>query len=59
MAVYPFLAKHLQLNIENVQGPDGRVDESFVQVEGFNDLVVFGPDNPYPQDAVKPNTPLP
>jgi hypothetical protein len=59
MAAYPFLAKHLKLDISSVQGPDGKVDESFVTIEEYKDLLVFGPDNPYPSDAVKPNTPLP
>ncbi len=59
MAAYPFLAKHLKLDIKSVQGPDGKVDESFFVEEEYEDLLVFGPDNPYPEDAVKPNTPLP
>ena len=59
MAAYPFLAKHLDLSLENVQGADGKVDESFVHIEEYEELLVFGPDNPYPSDAVKPNTPLP
>jgi len=35
------------------------VDESFVVAEEYKDLLVFGPDNPRPKDAVKPNTKLP
>jgi len=59
MAAYPFLAKHLKLQIERVQDQDGKIDESFVVIEEREDLLVFGPDNPRPKDAVKPNTPLP
>ena len=59
MAMYPFMAKHLGLDITRVTGEDGKVDESFAAVEEYKDLLVFGPDNPYPSDAVKPNTPLP
>jgi len=59
MAVYPFLAKHLNLDITQVQGEDGEVDESFFTAEEYEDLLVFGSDNPRPEDAVKPNTPLP
>ncbi|MDP6636838.1 MAG: acetylxylan esterase [Phycisphaerae bacterium] len=59
MAAYPFLAKHLKLNVKAVQGSDGKIDESFVTVEEYKDLLVFGADNPRPKDAVKPNTPLP
>ncbi len=59
MAVYPFLAKHLKLDIKRVQGTDGKVDESFVVAEDYEQLLVFGPKNPRPKDAAKPNTPLP
>ncbi len=59
MAAYRFLAKHLKLDIKRVQGPGGKVDESFVVAEDYKTLLVFGPDNPRPADAVKPNTPLP
>jgi len=59
MAMYPFMAKHLGLDIGRVCDRDGNVDESFVVTEEYKDLLVFGPDNPRPKDAVKPNTPLP
>ena len=59
MAMYPFMSKHLGLDINRVRGRDGKVDESFVVAEAYKDLLVFGPDNPRPKDAVKPNTPLP
>ena len=59
MAMYPFMARHLGLDIDLVRGGDGKVDESFVVVEEYEDLLVFGSDNPRPKDAVKPNTPLP
>jgi len=59
MAAYPFLAKHLKLDIKAVQGAGGKIDESFVTVETYKQMLVFGEDNPRPADAVKPNTPLP
>ncbi len=59
MAAYPFLAEHLKLDLARVQGPDGNVDESFVTIEEREAMLVFGEGNPYPVDAVKPNTPLP
>ena len=59
MAAYPFLAEHLKLDIARVQDAAGNVDESFVTIEERAELLVFGPDNPYPKNAVKPNTPLP
>ena len=59
MAAYPFLAKHLNLDIKQVQNAEGEVDESFVAIETQEAMMVFGDNNPYPKDAVKPNTPLP
>jgi hypothetical protein len=59
MAAYPFLAEHLKLNISKVRDADGKIDESFVVIEQYKDMLVFGPENPYPKNAVKPNTPLP
>jgi dienelactone hydrolase len=59
MAMYPFMAKYLGLDISRVRGQDGKVDESFVVAEEYEKLLVFGPDNPRPTDAVKANTPLP
>lgn len=59
MAAYPFLAKHLKLDITRVQDRDGDVDESFFTEETYEQLLVYGRDNPRPGDAVKPNTPLP
>ena len=59
MAVYPFLAKHLKLDIDRVRNEDGKIDESFAVVEQYEQMLVFGPDNPRPADAVAPNTRLP
>lgn len=59
MAAYPFLAKHLGLDLSRVQNGQGQVDESFVTVETQQQMLVFGADNPYPAHAVEPNTPLP
>jgi hypothetical protein len=59
MVMYPFMAKHLRLDISRVCDQDGKIDESFVVVEEYEDLLVFGPDNPRPNDAVNPNSPLP
>jgi len=59
MAAYPFLAKYLKLDIKRVRGAGGKIDESFVTIEDYKDMLVFGPDNPRPKDAAKPNTPLP
>ena len=57
MAAYPFLAKHLKLDLSRVTGKDGRVDESFLVVESEKEMMVFN--GKYPGNAVPPNTPLP
>jgi dienelactone hydrolase len=59
MAMYPFMARHLKLDLDRVRGADGKVDESFVTPETREQMLVFGPANPYPGEAVKANTPLP
>ena len=57
-AAYPFLAEHLGLDLSKVRDAEGGIDETCV-VEERAAMLVFGADNPYPKDAVKPNTPLP
>jgi hypothetical protein len=57
--MYPFLAKHLRLDLSLVQDEEGKIDESFVVPEEREKLLVFGPDNPRPADAVEPGTALP
>jgi dienelactone hydrolase len=59
LAMYPFMAKHLQLDLGRIQDHEGRIDESFVTVETREEMLVFGKNNPYPANAVKPNSPLP
>ena len=56
LAAYPFLAKHLDLDIDRVS-TDGQVDETFVTVETQEQMMNFH--GQYPEHAVKPNTPLP
>jgi len=59
MAMYPFMAEHLGLDLARVQNDRSEIDESFAVEETYEKLLVFGPDNPRPKDAAKPNTPLP
>jgi hypothetical protein len=59
MAAYPFLAKHLKLELGKIQNGEGMIDESFVTEETREQMLVFGKENPYPDSAAKPNTPLP
>ena len=57
MAAYPFLAKHLKLDLNLVKNKEGKIDESFVHVQTQEQMMVFN--GKYPQHAVPPNTPLP
>jgi hypothetical protein len=56
MAVYPFMAKHLGLDLNRVR-KDGVVDESFITVETQDQMMSFR--GKYPSNAVPPNSPLP
>ena len=56
MAVYPFMAKHLGLDLNRVR-KNGVVDESFITVETQDQMMSFR--GKYPSNAVPPNSPLP
>ena len=58
-AAYAFLAEHLSLNIESICDDRGDIDESFVVIEAYKDMLLFGAGAPYPKNGVKPNTRLP
>lgn len=59
LAAYSFFARHLGLDLAAVQNEAGEIDESFFAPETYEELLVFGPHNPRPADAVAPDTPLP
>ena len=60
MAAYPFFVRHLRLQGQRPWDNEyGMIDESFATIESRQRMLVFGPGNPYPKDAVPPNTPLP
>lgn len=50
--VYPFLAKHLKLDLAQVQGADGKVSESWLEPLAVDDLRVFTEANPRPAGAI-------
>ncbi|MCH2183499.1 MAG: acetylxylan esterase [Mariniblastus sp.] len=56
MAVYPFMARHLGLDLDKVTR-NGKVDESFITSETEEQMMSFH--GKYPDWAVAPNTPLP
>ncbi|MGV3504092.1 MAG: alpha/beta hydrolase [Adhaeribacter sp.] len=51
-AVYPFLAKHLKLDLSQVQDARGEIDESFVQLEQPDKLRVWDAAHPRPSYAI-------
>ena len=59
LAAYAFLISHLALDSLRVWGKEDPINESFVKVETEEEMLVFGVDYPWPEDAVEPNTPLP
>jgi dienelactone hydrolase len=52
-AVYPFLAKHLKLDLSRILDASGKIDESFVTIEKTKDMRVFTEKNPRPAYAIK------
>lgn len=55
LGLYPFMAKHLKLNIKKVSNKKGEIDESFVVLETHDQLKVFNNENPLPSGAIRAN----
>ncbi len=53
LAMYDFMAKHLELNIAAVKDKTGNVDESKVTIENYEAQLVFGKEGRLPVTAVK------
>src|SRR5690554_3082825 len=54
-AVYPFLARYLQLDLNAVTGEDGEIDEQGLVVEPYENMKVFTEANHRPLHAVLSN----
>lgn len=54
-AVYPFLAKHLSLDLSKVMKPDGTLMEESIVIEQIEDLYPFDETHPFPDNAVRNN----
>jgi hypothetical protein len=54
-AVYPFLAKHLQLDLTVITGEDGQISEKGIVIESFKKMKVFSESNPRRGYAVLKN----
>jgi hypothetical protein len=50
--VYHFLAKHLGMNLNAITNPDGTIDESKVEIEPAEQLLVFSSTQPFPANAL-------
>ncbi len=54
-AVYPFLAKHLNLDLSKAMKPDGTLNEDGIVVEEIEALYTFDENHPFPGDAIRNN----
>jgi uncharacterized protein len=54
-AVYPFMAKHLNLNLKAVTGENDEITEEGIVVEPYEKLKVFSDSNPRPKYAILTN----
>jgi uncharacterized protein len=54
-AVYPFLAKHLNLDISVIQNENGEISENGNVIEPYEKMLVFSDSNPLPNYAVRSN----
>lgn len=55
LAVYPFLAAHMGLDIRKAINPDGSLNETGIVIEETEALYTFDKDNPFPAHAVRSN----
>jgi hypothetical protein len=54
-AVYPFLAKHLGLDLSKALNADGTLNEGMIVIEDQKKLYPFNERNPFPPNAIKHN----
>ncbi len=50
-AMYRFMAKHMNLDINRIQNDQGQIDESMVVIEDIPTLQVFNDSNPFPPNV--------
>ena len=55
MAVYPFLAKHLGLDLSKALNADGTLNEGMIVIEDQKKLYPFNENNRFPADAIRHN----
>ena len=54
-AVYPFLAKHLNLDLSMVMNTDGTVNEDGIVIEEIEALYPFDQQHPFPKEGIRAN----
>jgi hypothetical protein len=54
-AVYPFLAKHIDLDLSKAMYPDGTLNESGIVIEEIESLYIFDEDHPFPENGIRNN----
>ena len=54
-AVYPFLAKHLKLDISVIQDKNGAINEKGNVIESYEKMTIFSASNPLPDYTVISN----
>ncbi len=54
-AVYPFLAKHLGLDVSAVFNKDGTLNEEGIIIEDIEALYTFNEKHPFPEEGIKSN----
>ncbi len=55
VAAYPFLAKHLGLDISKALNPDGTLNEKMIVIEDQKTLYSFNDKHPFPASGIKNN----
>ncbi len=55
IAVYPFLAKHLGLDISKAMNPDGTLNEKMIVIEDQKALYSFDEKHPFPSNGIRKN----
>lgn len=55
VAAYPFLAKHLGLDVSKAFNADGSLNEDTIEIEDTQTLYCFDEKNPFPAHGIKTN----
>lgn len=59
LAMYPFMAKHLKLKLDNIQDENGSISEKNVIIEDYSKFKIFNDSYPLPAYIVKSNDEVP